>query len=235
MTVKKVIHYRNALKFGFDTFIDNFFLFLKASLTYAALFIGALIAAFVIPLFIWYLIKNQAIKDTPFWARLLYGGIIGLTVSMVGSYYAANLTRVSLALYEGQSITLKDFFSIRMSLFFRFFVAVFLYGFKVLLGTFLLIIPGLYLWVKYAFTGYFILEEDASISQDMDRNSHLTYGAKWKLLWFNWFLYILEFLCSAGIITLILYPAFTLIHTHVYKQLRMYEHTGEVKSLPIQD
>lgn len=223
MIVKKVIHYKEALKFGFNTFVDNFFLFLKATLIFAALIIGVLTAIAGIPAFLWLLFTKQSGKDIPFLLRLLYGGIIGLAFSLVTSYFSANFTRVSLALYEGKTVTLSDFFTISMSNLFRYFVAIFLYGFKVLLGTFLLVIPGLYIWVKYAFTGYFILEEDASISQDQDLNSHLTYGVKWKLLWFNWFLYILEFACSAGVITMILYPAFILVHTHVYKQLRSFE------------
>lgn len=57
---------------------------------------------------------------------------------------------------------------------------------KIFIGFIFFIIPGIYLYCKYIFTGYTIADEKAdSISKDKDIVQSLTVGVRWKIFFFE--------------------------------------------------
>lgn len=69
-------------------------------------------------------------------------------------------------------------------LFLNFFIAAFLYHLMVGIGLMLLIIPGLYLWVRYGFFGLFIIEQGVDPIESLKLSAKATEGKRWHLFWF---------------------------------------------------
>lgn len=69
-------------------------------------------------------------------------------------------------------------------LFLSLFVGAFLYHLMVGLGLLFLIIPGLYLWVRYGFFGFFILDQGVGPIESFKLSARATEGKRWHLFWF---------------------------------------------------
>lgn len=70
------------------------------------------------------------------------------------------------------------------NLFWRYIFAVILYGLVVLLGLVLLIIPGIYLAIRFAFVPIILIDKEIGIKEAFRRSTEITKGYKWKILGF---------------------------------------------------
>ncbi len=248
---QKTISIKDSLVFAATNYINHFGIILKLCLIWGLIFIifgistiGAL-SPFFLPLLQqwlqWYSTPTQV--D---WTRVIeYVQHITrqqwYTIGMISFlsyclfillvvYFSFQLLRLGLSFYDnkaptptiGQLFSFKDFG--------RYLGARLVYGLKVLFGTLLFIIPGVYFAYKYYFAGYSLVDgTHNSIGDDTRYNAQLTKSILWRL-----------FLATAGIGFLIgliagrsglqftllfIMPFFALQSVHLYKQLKDYEAT----------
>lgn len=88
-------------------------------------------------------------------------------------------------------------------------------------GLILLIVPGVYWALKYAFAPLLVLDKELPIKEALRKSGEMTDGIKWKLLGF---LILVGFVSASGVIALgfgllITIPVATLAFLSVYKKL----------------
>ena len=90
---------------------------------------------------------------------------------------------LGMALYNGETISVRKAFSYPIGTFIQFLGARYLMYLKFFLGFVLFIIPGLYFLTKYYFAGFTIIDNTTqSIGEDMRLNRLLTHDKQWRLL-----------------------------------------------------
>ncbi|MDX1586888.1 MAG: hypothetical protein R3222_09095 [Balneolaceae bacterium] len=87
--------------------------------------------------------------------------LISLIITMVQLYLGLGFTRVVLLLLDDNFAEVSDMFN-GFRMFISYFVASFLYGLGVLAGLFLLVIPGIYVAIRFQFYPYYIIEQGDS-------------------------------------------------------------------------
>jgi uncharacterized membrane protein len=108
------------------------------------------------------------------------------------------LLGIALEFRDGQPYKIEDLFK-NLQLFPRFFVATIIYGLMVSVGLLLLIVPGVYLAIKYQFYGYLIIDKGMGAIEALRESARITEGAKKDILVF-W----LTLGCSIAVIMWIL-------------------------------
>ncbi len=107
------------------------------------------------------------------------------------------------------------------NLFFRFFFTSLLYGIIVILGFILLIVPGIYLAVKYQFTPYIVVDKKIAYLAAMKEAAKLTSGRWMSIFLFDLTLIGLNILgaLALGIGLLITIPTSVLASSYLYRKL----------------
>jgi hypothetical protein len=139
-------------------------------------------------------------------------------VSIVSSIF---VIKIGLKLYENDKIGSYDFLSFSSSLFFKFLLGYVLYTLLVVIGFILLIVPGVYLGIKYQYVQYLIVDKNMDVIEAFKESGKITDGHKWNLL-----LLVLMFLIIAtlgamalGVGLLVAIPIIIVAQAYVYKQL----------------
>lgn len=102
---------------------------------------------------------------------------------VVGFVIDAGLIAIMLKLHDGREAKAVDVFS-QYPIVFQYFVATVLYSLMVILGFLLLIVPGVYLALRYQFYAYFVVDKRTDILDSFSRSAAITEGHKWHLLHF---------------------------------------------------
>jgi uncharacterized membrane protein len=108
------------------------------------------------------------------------------------------LLGIALGFRDGKSHEIGDLFK-NLRLFPSFFAATIIYGLMVTVGLFLLVVPGIYLALKYQFYGYLIVDKGLGAVEALRESGRITEGAKKDILIF-W----LTLGCSMAVIMLLL-------------------------------
>lgn len=212
MTPSKNFSIREALKWGFSTLMDHFWFFLKINLVFF-LFNGLLYS-----LAIFRGHWNQFFSPPSIGVSFGLFFIYYLLFLLAEEYYLFHMTRIGFAFYDGKPIEWTSIFELKN--FFTFFGARWLFMIKVFLGTLLLVIPGFYLFCKYFFTGYPIIDGvTSSANEDKNIVQEVTAGVRGKIFWYQCLLSILTGLSYITVITLVFLPVFYLANVHVYRKL----------------
>jgi len=115
------------------------------------------------------------------WPLLSLGtDLIGLVLGLI---ITLGLIKISLNFCDNLKSKITDLFS-QYRLVFRYLFASILYGVIVILGTILLIIPGIYLAIRLWFYDYFIVDRKAGIIESLRRSWRITQGNVWNLFLF---------------------------------------------------
>jgi uncharacterized membrane protein len=141
-------------------------------------------------------------------------------VSIVSSIF---VIKIGLKLYENERIGSYGFLSFSSSLFFKFLLGYVLYTLLVVVGFLLLIVPGIYLAIKYQFVLYLIVDKNMDVIEAFKESGKMTNGHKWNLL-----LLLLLFLMitilgvmALGIGLLVAAPIVMIAQAYVYKKLSL--------------
>jgi uncharacterized membrane protein len=131
------------------------------------------------------------------------------------------IVTVTLKLLDTGKAEFEDMFS-AFGVFFKFIIGFILYGAMVAFGTLLLIIPGIYLGIKFGFFGFFIVDEKLEPLDAFRASSRITDGVKLDLFMFYLAALLVMF---AGLILLfvgvyIAWPVTRLALANVYRNLR---------------
>jgi uncharacterized membrane protein len=152
-----------ALTFGWETFKNN-----------ALFLIGLTVAVYVIGFYIGFAGENERV-DFKYFQFVV--DVIGWLVEIVLSM---GLIAISLKFVDGVHAEFSDLFR-SAPLVFHYVAASILYGLMVAFGLCLLIVPGIYLAIRFGFFSYFIVDEGAGPLDALQKSSQLTEGVKMDL------------------------------------------------------
>lgn len=154
-------------------------------------------------------------NGSPFLAFIssLAGWVLQLTVSL-------GIVFILLKIVEGKKAFYKDLFA-KINLFLPFLFGSILSSIIIVVGFFLLIIPGIYFSLKFQYFTYAMVDKNMGPIDALKESGRITKGTKWKLLFFNIVLMLINILgiMAFGIGLLLTVPTTMLANTYVYKKL----------------
>ncbi|MDP2630179.1 MAG: hypothetical protein Q8P56_02105 [Candidatus Uhrbacteria bacterium] len=139
---------------------------------------------------------------------------------VLGIIIQSGFIAMALHVIDGAAPRFADLFS-QFSIFFRYLGASILYGLMLFVGFILLIVPGVYLMLTYAFWPYFLVDKKVSIIESFKMSAQVTKGHKGSLLLLYVFIMALNILglCVLFIGVLITAPLTALILAYAYRKL----------------
>lgn len=152
-----------ALRFGWETLKRNLGL---------ALAIGA-------AGFLFMLLLNGLTQASQRYAGLAMG--FGFLSQLVQIVLSLVWVRFALALVDGRPVDLQQLLPDEPKTFFNYVAASILLGLMVLVGLLFLVVPGIYLAVRYGFAGYVVADGRAEVLDAFHRSSEITRGARGRL------------------------------------------------------
>lgn len=161
---------KEAVRFGWNTMKNNLGFFI-------VLLIVVGIITFI-PEIIYHGILGLSVEERP------YFSIPDLISIIFGIIISLGLIKISLNFCDSIKSKTRDLFS-QYRLFFRYFFAMILYILIVALGSVLLIIPGIYLGIRFWFYDYFIVDKKAGATESLKRSWEITQGSVWNLFLFG--------------------------------------------------
>ncbi|NGP75560.1 hypothetical protein G3570_02870 [Balneolaceae bacterium YR4-1] len=146
--------------------------------------------------------------------------LISMILTMVQLYLGLGFTRVVLLLLDDNFAEVSDMFN-GFRMFISYFVASFLYGIGVLAGLFLLVVPGIYVAIRFQFYPYYIIEQGDSGIIALQKSFQAT-----KYLTMDLFLFGITVVAAnalgvalLGIGIIFTYPITTMATAIIYKGL----------------
>ncbi len=145
--------------------------------------------------------------------------IAGLLFGLIFCSFDLGVRKIGLDLYDTDTSSVKVAFSY-FYLAPKIMLAWFLYAIIVSFGLVLLIVPGLYWFLRFGFFPYLILEKNTSIGDSLRNSYALTDGCTWDLfvLWI-----ITKFILHLGMMVwfgfFVTWPVALLSHVYVYRKL----------------
>lgn len=195
---------KEALKFGWDVTRKNLPLLI-------GVFLVMWLTGFIPGFF------NSYQEEQPaFW------GLINIVSYILSIGVSLGSLKIFLSLVDGKKSEFSDLFSFfKVRPIFRYFLASLLYGLVVFFGLILLVIPGIYFAIKYAYYPYFIVDKNTGVFESFSKSGQITKGHIWNLFLFG----LLTFLVGiAGVLVflvglLVALPVVSLATTYVYRKL----------------
>lgn len=191
-----------AFRFGWDGFKRNLGVALGLGLAWFAVI----------------LLLNGMAQITERYVGLTLG--FSLLAELVDIFMAFVWIRFALGVVDGRSVRLHELLPEGTRLLDYLAVSI-LYGALVLIGLVALVIPGIYLAVRFAFVGFLVADGRAEVLGAFRQSSTLTTDARWKLLLFGFLLLLLNlagaFLFGIGLVVTV--PISALAAAHVYRRL----------------
>jgi uncharacterized membrane protein len=142
--------------------------------------------------------------------------------------------KIGLRLYDNERIGSYGFLSFSSSLFFKFLLGYILYLIVVLIGLILLIVPGMYLAIKYQFVPYLIVDKNMDVIEAFKKSGKMTDGSKWNLFLLIILLVIIVLLGFLAFIVgiFVALPIAMVAVAYVYRELSSNEvvHSGIARS-----
>jgi uncharacterized membrane protein len=178
-----------------------------------------LVAVFVIVSVAYVVIERAETlgERLPYPAELLIfvGYLVVVAIVEIG------IINVCLKLIDSGNAKFEDLTS-AIGVFVKFLIATVLYGLMVGLGIVFLIIPGVYLAIKFGFFGHFIVDEGLDPFEALKASSQLTDNVKLELFVFFLLIIAINFLglLCLGVGVFVSWPVSRLALVNVYRELR---------------
>jgi uncharacterized membrane protein len=180
----------NPIRFGWNTLKSNrqFFVVLMVIVT----------ALYYIPALIQIMFLSKAISPPEAFSLEMIAIFSVIIYVIIYQVVELGLLSITLDFRDGKSPEIEDLFS-NYRLFLKYFAASIIYGLMVAIGFILLIVPGIYLALKYTFYGYLIVDKGLGPIEALKESGRMTEGAKKDL-----FVFWLTLGCSILIIMIFL-------------------------------
>ena len=152
-------------------------------------------------------------------AHTLIGAVAVIVLFIVTLFLGVGLTVITFKIAKGERTSYADILP-SGGLVWRYFVAQLLSGLFILIGFILLIVPGIYLMLRYSMVRFAIID-GSGIVDSLGRSAHVTTDVKWHLLLF---LIVIIMLNIVGAILLLVgllvtVPVTMIAYAHVYQKL----------------
>ncbi len=107
--------------------------------------------------------------------------VIQIVAIVLSTLVTIGLLKAALIFVDGRQPTSDDLIGSARYLL-NYLAASILYGLIVTIGLILLIIPGIYLAIRYQFFGFLVVDRGVGPLESLAQSATLTQGVKWKLL-----------------------------------------------------
>jgi len=146
--------------------------------------------------------------------------IIRVILTVIQLFLMLGFTKVMFLLVQDAYVEVVDMFN-NFRLFLSFFVASILYNIAIILGLFLLIVPGIFIAIRFQFYPYFIIEENDSSFTALQKSYYLSQNLTLELFLFGLTVVVLNIVgvLLMGIGIIFTYPLTTMATAVVYKGL----------------
>lgn len=146
--------------------------------------------------------------------------VVALVAWVLNLLVSLGMIKISLSVIDNTKKSFADIYN-GYPLLLNFFIGSFLYGLIVILGLFLLVVPGIYFAIKYHFYSYFIVDKKLGPIEALKESGKITQGVKINLLLFSIVLGLINILGAIpfGLGLLITVPVTMLAYAHVYRLL----------------
>jgi uncharacterized membrane protein len=148
-------------------------------------------------------------------------GFVSFLLSMISStlLYIGLITIYLKAHVDPKSPQFSDFW--RPELFWKYLAASILLAVIVIVGLILLIVPGIFFALAFAFTGYLVVDKNMNPVAALKESARLTKGNRWKLLLLGVILVVLTILGAIPLFLglLVIGPVSMLAGIHAYRVL----------------
>lgn len=191
----------DALRFGWQTLKQNFWFFVLI------LIVAGLVS------------RAPAIfirEESP----AITAGIIGLAAIILQLLVNLGLNKIALLLHDGAKPKWTELFS-QYPLLLKYLGASILYGVAVAGGLILLVVPGIYLAIKYTFFSFVMVDKHTGIMESLRLSAKLTDGVKWNLLGFGLLMCVINVLGALALMIglFVTVPISLMAAVHVYRKL----------------
>jgi hypothetical protein len=150
-----------------------------------------------------------------------FGGfLMWLVVTVVGVIIQIGWWKIVLMIEDGHSPKLKELIS-HPELFWRYLGASLALMLMTVVGLILLVVPGVYLLVRFQYAPMLVVDKRYTIRQAFEHSSRLTHGLKWRLLGLMSIVVLLNILGAIALVVglLVTVPVTMLAYTHIYRHL----------------
>lgn len=182
---------------------------------YASFVIGAMLTYFVLGIVpqIYFVMRAP---DPP----TAYSQFVSFLLTLIQLFIGLGFIKIMLRLIHDEFVEVMDMFN-NYRTFLSYFVASFLYGIAVALGLLLLVIPGIFVAIRFQFYPYFIIEGHLSSFDALQQSFYLTRNYNFELLLFGLASVAINLLGMLffGIGIVLTYPLTTMATAVVYKSL----------------
>ena len=208
----KTFSIKDAIKYGWDKTWENFLFIL-----------GVTALSLIVSVFVGQV--EELLGD----GAPLMGVVMFVVSFVISSIVTIGYYKIFLNLYDGKHTDFKDLYK-HYKLFWGYFITSVIYGIAVVIGLILLVIPGIYLMIKYMFSLIILIdEENISPTEALSKSSDITLGVKWTLLGFILLLIVINLIGAMLLLVglLVTMPLSTFATVYVYRRLA-HETAGEV-------
>jgi hypothetical protein len=191
---------REALRFGWEKTKAHSMLLFQVLITLFALQVA-------------YSIVGHTLQHT------LIGILATIALVVAETVVGIGFTIIALKIAEEKSASYRDILP-SWEIFWRYILATMLAGLLTVAGFILLVIPGIYLSLRFSMVRFAVLEH-TGIWKNLKRSGRLTHGMKWKLLGFFIVMGLLNVVGAICLLVglLVSIPVTTIAYAHVYKKL----------------
>lgn len=146
--------------------------------------------------------------------------VVSFILTMVQLFLSLGFTKIMLLLVQDEFVRVADMFN-NFRIFLSYFVASFLYGIAVALGILLLVLPGIFIAIRFQFFPYFILEQKDSSFTALQKSYYLSQNLTVELFLFGVLVVALNVagILLLGIGIIFTYPLTTMATAVIYKSL----------------
>ena len=122
----------------------------------------------------------EYVVDSVFSISPILGIITGVMVAVIGIVFEIGYLKYILKLVSGMYPSVEDLLKYSY-LIWRYVLGWLAYGAMVVIGLVLLIVPGVYLSIRFMFVPILIVDKELTIKEAFRKSTALTKGVKWKL------------------------------------------------------
>ena len=122
----------------------------------------------------------EYVVDSVFSISPILGIITGVMVAVIGIVFEIGYLKYILKLVSGMYPSVEDLLKYSY-LIWRYVLGWLAYGAVVVIGLVLLIVPGVYLSIRFMFVPILIVDKELTIKEAFRKSTALTNGVKWKL------------------------------------------------------
>jgi uncharacterized membrane protein len=153
-------------------------------------------------------------------AHTLLGISAQIVLAIISIYLGVGLTVIVLKLARGEHASYSDIMP-DTALVWRFFLAGLLTALLVVCGLILLIIPGIYLALRYGMVRFAIID-GAGVTDSLRKSAELTQGIKWHLFLFILAIIVINIVGAILLLVplLVTVPVTMIAYAHVYQKLQ---------------